>query len=282
MTSTSRVARPRCTRTLSITTWKNSGLTSAKSCSMKETSSTSPSSLRCLTRLGMNQEKSNLASSPARLARLVMRMSSPLQCRANCSSDSMTGRAPVPGAAGSCSSTRWPSHWASTTVRGVPSSECSIAKAGRGARGSRCGVVREHLALRPRCRAARRMSGVPAVSLGCRPSWWASVAGSAAVWWNLAIRHKAARVWWGLGGGVSGAAGAHVGVSGVLALPSLGISGITVTLYVLLKRVHAMGLRCVIEISFATEGVCQHIFREFQVIDLHGNCSQCLQGARYP
>jgi hypothetical protein len=38
MTSTSSVVRPRCTSTLSITTWKNSGLTSAKSCSMKEIS----------------------------------------------------------------------------------------------------------------------------------------------------------------------------------------------------------------------------------------------------
>ncbi|MCY1559491.1 hypothetical protein D9M68_965370 [compost metagenome] len=111
MTSTSSVVMPRCTSTLSITTWKNSGLTSAKSWRMKEMKSTSPSSLRCLTRLGMNQEKSNLASSPARLARLVMRISSPVQCAAKTSRGSMTGRAVSAEAAdGSCSSTRWASH----------------------------------------------------------------------------------------------------------------------------------------------------------------------------
>ena len=79
MTSTSSVVRPRCTSTLSITTWKNSGLTSANSCRNSETTSTSPNSRRYLTRLGMNQLKSNLASSPARLARLATRISSPVQ-----------------------------------------------------------------------------------------------------------------------------------------------------------------------------------------------------------
>ncbi len=61
----------------------------------------------------MNQEKSNLASSPARLARLVMRMSSPLQCEAKTSRGSMTGR-PLEEE-GSWSRTRWASHWAKMT-----------------------------------------------------------------------------------------------------------------------------------------------------------------------
>jgi hypothetical protein len=76
---TSSVVRPRCTSTLSITTWKNSGVTSAKSCRTKETSSTSPSNLRYLTTAGMNQLKSNRASSPASDAREVNRIRSPLQ-----------------------------------------------------------------------------------------------------------------------------------------------------------------------------------------------------------
>ena len=184
---------PRCTSTLSITTWKNKGLISAKSWSMKEISSTSPKSLRCLMRLGINQEKSNLARSPARLARLVTRMSSPVHWAAKASMDSMTGRAVAPAAAGSCNSTRWPSHWARTTVRMSPSGLRSWASAGNGLRGSRSVVVRESLALRPRCFAARSRSSVLVVSLGCRPNWCARVAGSAAIWWKRARTHSAAR-----------------------------------------------------------------------------------------
>ena len=80
----------------------------------------SPNRERYLTRLGMNQEKSNLASSPARLARLEIRMSWPLQCAAKASSGSMFGPAPslpLPPAAlpTSCQSTRLPSHCANTT-----------------------------------------------------------------------------------------------------------------------------------------------------------------------
>ena len=45
ITSTSSVLMLRCTSTLSITTWKNSGETSAKSCRKNDATSTSPSSV---------------------------------------------------------------------------------------------------------------------------------------------------------------------------------------------------------------------------------------------
>ena len=153
-TSTSSVVRPRCTSTLSITTWKNSGLTSANSCRNSETSSTSPSSRRYLTRLGMNQVKSNLASSPARLARLAMRMSSPVHC---CGEDlqRLDRGAAGPG------------------DRIDPGTARAGRRTGRGSRARRClrrlhqrqrgqrrqlrrsSVVRQSLALRPSCLAAR-------------------------------------------------------------------------------------------------------------------------------
>ena len=48
ITSTWSVLRLRCTRTLSITTWKNSGVTSAKICRKNEATRTSVRSLRYL------------------------------------------------------------------------------------------------------------------------------------------------------------------------------------------------------------------------------------------
>ncbi len=89
---TSSVVMPLCTNTLSITTWKNSGVTSAKSCRTKDTSNTSPSSLRYLTTAGMNQVKSNFASSPASEAREANRISPPLQRASNSASASTCGR----------------------------------------------------------------------------------------------------------------------------------------------------------------------------------------------
>ncbi len=56
---------------MSITTWNISGETSANNCSTNEIPSTSSSSQRYLTTAGMNQEKSNFASSPASEAREV-------------------------------------------------------------------------------------------------------------------------------------------------------------------------------------------------------------------
>ncbi|MNJ63079.1 hypothetical protein D3C77_589520 [compost metagenome] len=85
MAITSRVVKPRCTSTLSMTTWKNSGVSKAKICSTKETSSTSPNSLRYLTIAGMNQVKSKRESSPAIEASERISSRSPVQ-RASSSS----------------------------------------------------------------------------------------------------------------------------------------------------------------------------------------------------
>ena len=165
MTSTSSVVSPRCTSTLSITTWKNSGLTSANSCRNSEIVSTSPSSRRCLTMLGMNQEKSNLASSPARLARLVIRISSPVHSAAKVSMGSIVGRADASSPLGSMNSTRLPSHCASTTVR--PSR--SVASAGSAASVRRSIVVRDGLALSPSRLAASSKSRIEGVSVAPNP-----------------------------------------------------------------------------------------------------------------
>jgi len=62
---------------LSITTWKNSGVTSMKNWSTNETSSTSSSARRYFTTAGMNQLKSNFASSPDIEAREVIWINSP-------------------------------------------------------------------------------------------------------------------------------------------------------------------------------------------------------------
>ncbi len=90
---TSSVDRPRCTSTLSITTWKNSGVARAKICKANDTSSTSPSSRRYLTIAGMNQVKSKRASSPASDAREVNRINSPFQRLENSASGSTFGPA---------------------------------------------------------------------------------------------------------------------------------------------------------------------------------------------
>ena len=183
MTSTSSVVTPLCTSTLSITTWKNSGLTMPKICSTKEISSTSPSSLRYFTRAGTNQQKSNLASSPARLARLLIKTSCPVQCSAKASSGSIVGPTaaadgtlvlppPVEGC-GSDNKTLCPSHWARITTRSSPAGHAlsrTKAKAGNGASARRSLVVRTSLALSPSCRAPRNRSSTLACALGGKPN----------------------------------------------------------------------------------------------------------------
>ena len=133
---------------------------------MKLITNTSPSSLRCLTKLGTNQLKSNLASAPANAARLVINTSSPVHCWANSAMLMMVGRARPGvgaslgewGACGSCSSTRWPSVCARITVRTWASGPRSCASAGKVTRASRCGVLTLRLAFRPNCWAARSKS----------------------------------------------------------------------------------------------------------------------------
>ena len=143
-------------------------------------SNTSPSSLRYLTRLGINQEKSNLASAPAKAAWLVMRMSSPVHYWANTSIGSIVGR--PPGRLGSCSRTRWPSVWSRMTVRNVLSAPRICAKAGSGVSARRSGVVLLSLDLRPKRLPARSKSWVLTSADGASLSWCARLAGSAAIW----------------------------------------------------------------------------------------------------
>ena len=61
---TFRVVRLWWTRTLSITTWKNSGVTSANIWMKSDTTSTSRNIFRYLITAGTNQRKSNFDRSP--------------------------------------------------------------------------------------------------------------------------------------------------------------------------------------------------------------------------
>ncbi|CAM4166743.1 hypothetical protein ACAN107058_23300 [Paracidovorax anthurii] len=128
----------------------------------------------------------------------------------------MVGRPPplpplsAPAAPGSCSSTRWPSHCASTTAcRPAPPAPSSppssppaapgartSASAGSGASVRRSAPLRTLRAFRPSSLAASSRSCTPTASLADSPSWCASVAGSAATWCSLAIRHSACRAAW--------------------------------------------------------------------------------------
>ncbi len=90
------------TSTLSITTWKNSGVTRAKSCRKSEATSASPSRDRKRTIDGMNQVRSKGRAAPTVRSRVVKRISSPVQRSSNAARCSITGRL----AAKSCKRTR--------------------------------------------------------------------------------------------------------------------------------------------------------------------------------
>src|SRR5215813_2551820 len=79
MTSTSRVLKARCTSTLSMTTWKNSGETSANSCRKNDARSSSLRRWRYLRIAPRNQVMSNRRVTSDSLARRVMRINSPSQ-----------------------------------------------------------------------------------------------------------------------------------------------------------------------------------------------------------
>ena len=79
ITSTSSVSRLRWTRTLSMTTWKNSGETSANSCRKKEANSTSASCRRYLWMAPRNQVMSKRRERSIRPARRVIRTRRPSQ-----------------------------------------------------------------------------------------------------------------------------------------------------------------------------------------------------------
>ena len=131
------------TSTLSITTWKNSGVTRPMSCSTSEISRISASSRRYLTTAGMNQVKSNFAIRPAKLALLVNRISSPVQVRSSSSSAMTVGGSParwistrvLPGSSVPAGIAAAPSMRATTKKRPA----ASRATAGSGARASRRG-----------------------------------------------------------------------------------------------------------------------------------------------
>ena len=76
ITSTSSVLSERCTSTLSMTTWKNSGETSANSCRKNDASSTSPSRCRYLWIAPRNQVMSKRRPMSDNPARRVIRIRS--------------------------------------------------------------------------------------------------------------------------------------------------------------------------------------------------------------
>ena len=79
MTSTSRVLKARCTSTLSMTTWKNSGETRANSCRKNDATSTSLRRCRYLWIAPRNQVMSNRRVMSDNPARRVIRISPPSQ-----------------------------------------------------------------------------------------------------------------------------------------------------------------------------------------------------------
>ncbi len=132
--STSRVDSERCTSTLSITTWKNSGETSANSCRKNEASSTSPSSRLYFRIAPRNQEMSNWRVRSVSPARRVIRISPPSQTAQSSSRDISSGRS-VPG---DCTSAFSPETLAITMK--LPSRSSAIA--GSGVLASRAQLVR--------------------------------------------------------------------------------------------------------------------------------------------
>ena len=80
ITSTSSVVKPRCTSTLSMTTWKNSGETSANSWRKKDATSTSVKKRRYLCIACRNQVTSNRRASSPSEARRASSTSRPLHC----------------------------------------------------------------------------------------------------------------------------------------------------------------------------------------------------------
>ena len=149
MTSTSRVVSPRWISTLSMTTWKNSGVASAKSCRKNETTSTSANSRRYFTTAGMNHVRSNRRSSPPSPARRVTSTSRPVH---NAPSSSMSSRRG--GRAPSCTSARSSAIRAST--RNPPSAKLGDGRKGDLAETPRRGLDRACLQSQP----ARRSNQV--------------------------------------------------------------------------------------------------------------------------
>ncbi|MGY4295846.1 hypothetical protein ACVWXN_003941 [Bradyrhizobium sp. i1.4.4] len=124
MTSTSSVDSERWTSTLSITTWKNSGETSAKNCRKNEAASTSPNSRRYLPIAPMNQVISKWRPRSESPARRAIRISPPSQIAHSSSRSISTGR----WACGDCTSTLSAEAFAMTMK--LPSRSTAIAGSG--------------------------------------------------------------------------------------------------------------------------------------------------------
>ena len=181
-TRTSRVLSDRCTNTLSITTWKNSGEARPMSCRKNEPTSTSPRRWRYLWIAPRNQVTSKRRVMSANPARRVIRISPPSQTATNSSRVNKAGR----DASGDWTMTLFPP--ALATTRNPPSR--SDAMAGKGVLPSRDQSVRYTRALRPRSLAHRSISGAPILSV---PSRCTTCPASAAMPWRCSSVTRATR-----------------------------------------------------------------------------------------
>ena len=134
MTSTSRVLKARCTSTLSMTTWKNSGETRANSCRKNDATSTSLRRWRYLWIAPRNQVMSNRRVMSDNPARRVIRISPPSQTARSSARVIKAGR----GASGDWTKTL--SSAALATTRNPPSRRTAMA--GKGVLASRDQSVR--------------------------------------------------------------------------------------------------------------------------------------------
>src|SRR5260370_13507032 len=160
MISTSSVLDARCTSTLSMTTWKNSGETRPSSCRNSNPSSGSRRRCRYLWIAPRNQVMSNRRVMSDNAARRVIRISRPSQTARSSLRVIKVGR----GSSGHCTSTL--SSAALATNRNPPSRRIAIA--GNGVRASRDQSVRQARALSPNSLAHRSISGTPIWSVRSR------------------------------------------------------------------------------------------------------------------
>src|SRR5215831_3508713 len=151
--STSSVLNPRCTSTLSMTTWKNKGETSPNNCKKNDAISTSLRRRRYLWIAPINQVMSKRRVMSDNPARRAIRISPPSQIARSSARVIKAGR----DAIGDC--TRTLSSAALATTRKPPSRRSAMA--GKGVLASRDQSVRWAFALSPRSLAHRSISGAP-------------------------------------------------------------------------------------------------------------------------
>ena len=183
-TSTSSVLSERCTSTLSMTTWKNSGETSPNNCRKNDATSTSPSRWRYLWIAPRNQVMSNRRVMSDNPARRVIRISPPSQTATQFVLASSTAGRGSPAATGPAPCPRRPWRPAGSRHR------ASDAIAGNGVPASRDQSVRQARALSPRSLAHRSISGAPILSV---PSRCLICSASAATPWRCSSVTRASR-----------------------------------------------------------------------------------------